>query len=191
MIHRPVVIALALIGAVALHGCAPIGLFFPFEVDEYYPEASWGTLTSAGGCPSHTPALEVHAKNPDWFWIKVGIWDSDQSKARKQKEPTLFVHMFPGWHLSTEEQKRRKAAAISISSRAPYVDITLADATKKRVFVELFGSEYNWRNSASDIPLDVTPQSMSIAFPDLIINGEPVPLGPVRFTYRKRTRYPC
>ncbi|MGE5526345.1 MAG: hypothetical protein ACM3SS_21740 [Rhodospirillaceae bacterium] len=188
----PPAFAIALtVVVLALAACVPVGLFFSDEVDEYYPNASWGALTSAGGCPSHTPAIEVHAKNPDWLWIRVGIWDSKQTHLQKLKEPTLFVHVFPGWHLSIAEQKRRAAAAISITSPTPYVEIALADGTSKRVLVERFNREYMWRTAPSNIPLDVTPQSMIVTFPDLLINGEPLRLGAVRFTYRKSTRHPC
>jgi len=192
MVRRPYAVAVAVVVSImVMSACAPVGLLFPYEVDEYYPKASWGALSSAGGCPSHTPALEVHAKSPDWLWVKVGIWDSGQTQLRKLKEPTLFIHVFPGWHLSIEEQKRRAAAAISVTSPTPYLDIALADGTKKRIPVERFQREYMWRTAPSDIPLDVAPQSMTVTFPDLVIDGKPLPLGPVQFTYRKSKRYPC
>lgn len=184
------VVASAAMSAV-LAGCAPIGLLFPYEVEEYYPKASWGELTNAGGCPSHTPALEVRAKNPDWLWVKVGIWDSYQSKRRKLKEPTLFIHVYSGWHLSIAEQKRRAAASISITSSTPHADMVLTDGSKKRIPLERFGLQDAWRTAPSDVPLDVVPQSMTVTFPPLVINGEPVPLGTVEFVYRKARRYPC
>ncbi len=193
MVQGTYAFAIAVMASVVLSACAPIGLLFPYEVEEYYPEASWGALTNAGGCPSHTPALEVRAKNPDWLWVKVGIWDSEQTKLRKLKEPTAFIHIFPGWHLSIEEQYRRAAAVISITSPTPYLNIAFADGTMKRIPVERLQPEYEFRRryAPSDIPLDVMPQSMSVTFPELLINGEPLPLGTVQFTYRKSRRYPC
>ncbi len=189
---RPYAFAVAVISSVALSACAVVALFTPFEVAEYHPESSWGKLVGAGGCPSTTPALEIRAKNPDWLWIKVGIWDSYQTNARKLREPTLFIHLIPGWHLSIAEQKRREMTAISIKSLTPHLDIVLADGTKKRIPLEQSQLENMWwRAVSSNISLDVAPQSMSVTFPDLVINGESLPLGPVKFTYRTSTRYPC
>jgi hypothetical protein len=177
------------VASAALSGC--LGLFFPFEVHEYYPKARWGSATSAGGCPSHTPALEVNAKTPDWLSIRVGIWDSEQTKMRKLKEPTLFIHFVPGWHLSIQEQQRRRMAVIPLTSQTPYLDILLADGERKRIPLDIFNHEYIWGMTASTVPINASPQSMTVNFPDLLINGELVRLGEVQFMYRKATRYPC
>lgn len=174
----------------ALVGCTIITIMFPDDVMEYYPKANWGSRTTAGGCPSHTPALEMRAKNPNWFWIKVGVWDSTQTTGRKLTEPTAFIHFVPGWHISIEEQKRRDRANISVRSATPYLDVSLADGATKRIPLDWLKSEHGWRTT-TDIPLDVTPQSMTVIFPDLVINGEAVPLGPVQFEYRHTKRPSC
>jgi hypothetical protein len=166
-------------------------LFFPYEVHEYYPEAAWGGRTITGGCPSHTPALEINAKNPDWLKVVVGIWDSKQTKLRELNEPTLFIHFVHGWHLLISEQERRARIAIPVTSSTPYLDISLADGTTKQIRLEWLESEYAWRTARRDVPLEVAPQSMTVIFPDLMINNEPLRLGAVQFIYRKSTRYPC
>jgi hypothetical protein len=179
--------AVAVISSLTLSAC--VGT--PFEFAEYYPEASWGERAGAGTCPA-TPALEIRATNPDWLWIKVGIWNSYHTETWKLKGPTLFIHIFPGFHLSLAEQKRRNMTAISIKSLTPYLEIVLADGAKKRIALGHDQLENMWwRTVSSDITLGVAPQSMTVMFPDLLINGEPLRFGPVRFNYRKRMGNTC
>lgn len=189
-------IAVATAASSALLGCTVITLMFPDEVQEYYPEANWGSRTTAGGCPSHTPALELHAKNPNWFWFRVGVWDSKQTSQRRLTEPTVFIEFWPGWHLSIEEQKRRARVDISVTSPTPYLDVASADGINKRIPLEWLKTDYGWRSltanmGTQNIPLDVSPQSMTVTFPNLVVNGEPVPLGTVQFTYRRTKRPSC
>lgn len=191
----------------ALWGCAPVGLLFPDEVNEYYPEGSWGALTSAGGCPSHTPALEKHASNPDWLWVKVGIWNSKQTELRKLKEPTLFVTIYKGWHFLISEQDRRNKTPVSVRASRSFLDVSLADGTIRQIDVPEFHGQFvivgqgfdPFRNYSDpsgfgktiSLPLGVEPQSMTVTFPDLVVDGEPMSLGTVKFIYRKNTTYPC
>jgi hypothetical protein len=187
---RLLLVSVAMSAVIA--GCGPIGLLFPYYVDEYYPEASsWGKSTSVGGCPSHTPALKVRAKNPDWLWIKVGIWDSEQTKRHNATEPTLFVHMSQAFQFSIEEQKRRNAAPLTVTWATPYAEIQLTDGSTKQVALERYETPDAWRWSTSGVPLRVIPQSLTVTMPALVINGEPVALGKVNFVYRKAKRYPC
>jgi hypothetical protein len=187
---RTLLTAVLMPSATLVGGCGPLGLFFPYEVQEYYPNARWGEFANAGGCPSHTPAVEVRAKNPDWVWVKVGIWDSEQTKLRKLTEPTLFIDIFYSWYISGDRAKTA-GSNIAITSPNPYLDVTLADGTSKRIALNWLEREYTWRTRDRDIPLGVAPKDMTVIFPDLVINGEQLPLGAVQFTYRKNKRYPC
>jgi hypothetical protein len=196
-----------IVASLALWGCGAIALFLPDQVDEYYPEAAWGSRTTAGGCPSHTPALEMHANNPDWLRVKVGIWNSKQTEMRKLKEPTLFITIYKGLHFLISEQDRRNKTPVSIRASHSFIDLSLADGSQRRLEVPEFSEQFsivglgfdpsqNYRDPKGmgktiELPLGVAPQSMTLTFPDLTVNSEAMSLGTVKFIYRKNTTYPC
>ncbi len=109
---------------------------------------------------------------------------------RRLAEPTVFVHFIRSWHLLISEQEKRKQTVVRVTSSTPYLTIALADGTRKRVPLEHLEYEYTLLYPF-EVPLDVQPQSMTVIFPDLLVNGELLRLGSVEFVRRKATRFPC
>jgi len=183
----------ALATAACVSGCAT-------DLYSFDPNAAWGEASATGGCPGGSPSIAVYALNPPWVRAEFGIWDSVQARNRRLTEPTVFIVVVKGWHLSIAEQERRVKTPITVRSENPFVDVTLSDGTQRRFVVPelamdsvIVGQEWNWsvgKGKSFQVPLkEVTPQDLVIVFPDLIVNGETVKTGKVSFEYRKHTRW--
>jgi hypothetical protein len=123
------------------------------------------------------------------------------------KEPTLFVTIYKGWHLLISEQDRRNKTPVSVRAPRSLIDVSLADGTIRHIDVPEFREQFvivghgfdpfhNYSDPSGfgktiNLPLGVEPQSMTVTFPDLVVDGEPMSLGTVKFIYRKNTTYPC
>jgi hypothetical protein len=187
----PKSVAIVAVVSIEISGCAAFGLLFPYDVQEYAPKATWGKSSVFGSCPSFSPAVRVNAKNPDWLRLDIGIWDSEQTKLRKLKDPTLFIAFHQSWHFSIDEQRKREEVPIAITSASPYLDITLADGAQARIRLREFSEGFTYKQGPIYVYLEVPPQDMTVNIPDLRINDELMQLGPVHFTYQKSTRHPC
>lgn len=177
--------------ALGLSGCAATGLLFTEDVQEYEPRATWGSRAVFGFCPSFSPSLRLDIKKPDWLMLDVGIWDSKQTALQKFKEPTLFIVLHQSWTFSIEKQKLRAETPIPITASSPSVEVTLADGTKKLIHVKEFSEGFSYQQGELNIYLDVPPQDMTVALPDLRVGDELLKLGPIHFTYQHGTRHPC
>lgn len=198
--HAAVLPALAMLGCAVLAGCAATKVGGPpsfVSFVAYQPRADWGrpgAYANWRDCPALTRTVEFAAAEVPWFRFQIGILDELTARSVNRPEPTLVIDMRRDFseiqRIDLPKYEATRGAPVQVGAAARSIRVRLADGTTRQVDVPEFSYvQHVPRERTIYVPLQgIQPQSLSVEFPGLTVQGNAVRTGTIEFNRETITR---
>jgi hypothetical protein len=126
------------------------------------------------------------------------MWHSLQAEVRQVGDATFFIALqkqYPFWRWSESPQQylaRLSKTPVRIGLSGSYITVRLQDGTERKYEVPDFKEEFDFLGTGKVFNVQlvgVAPQTLVVVVPDIFVDGNKVPGGKVRFTYKETGVY--